>query len=140
MSSYIVPDHHLNTLITWANRQGQGPRAVTYYWQGKRRNFTDDIERCASVLYAENVRSVNARYQDDTPAHGFVFRFVRVEHLRPVDIIKACHGYAYQACDTNDWEQSEAFAMVQAIEQAAIRALPGYDDSPAWCLDSVVPA
>jgi hypothetical protein len=140
MSSYIVPDHHINTLITWANRQGQASRQVTYWWQGKHRNFTDDVERCASVLYAENVRSVNARYREATPADGFVFDFVRVDRLQAVDIIKACHGYQYQASDTADFEQSEAYAMVQGIEQAAIRTLPGYAESRAWCLDSRVAA
>jgi hypothetical protein len=51
-----------------------------------------------------------------------------------VDVIKACHGYIYQACEADDWKDTEAHAIINAIEGAAIRSLPGYQDSSAWSL------
>ena len=132
MSAYVVPDYHINALISWAAGQ-HGSNAVSYYWEGKRREVRNDAKRTASVLYAENVRSVNARYKDSASAHGFAYKPV-ANMLEPVDVIKACHGYGYQACETESWEQSEAFAIIAAIERSAIRALPGYSDSKAWCL------
>ena len=132
MSAYVVPAFHINALVTWAAGK-YGMNEVSYYWGGRRRLVRGDEARIASVLYAENVRSVNSRYQEHDPAHGFKFKRVSAM-LNPIDVIKACHGYGYQACETSDWEQSEAFAIIVAIEQAAIRALPGYEDSRAWCL------
>jgi hypothetical protein len=132
MSAYIVPDYHINALVSWAaSRNGSG--AVSYYWNGKRREIRNDAKRIASVLYAENVRSVNSRYKEADLAHGFTFKQV-ANMLNPIDVIKACHGYGYQACETDDWPQSEAFAIIAAITQSAIRALPEYEKSKAWCL------
>ena len=132
MSAYIVPDYHINALVSWAAGR-HGSNAVSYWWGGKRREVRGDEKRIASVLYAENVRSVNSRYQEADPAHGFVFKRV-ANVLNPIDVIKGCHGYGYQACEAKGWEQSEAFAIIAGITQSAIRALPEYEDSNAWCI------
>ncbi len=132
MSAYLVPDYHINALVSWAAGR-HGSNAVSYYWGGRRREVRGDEKRIASVLFAENVRSVNARYRESDPAHGFVFKRV-VNVLNPIDVIKGCHGYGYQACEAEGYEQSEAFAIVAAIAQSAIRALPGYEESNAWCI------
>ena len=50
-----------------------------------------------------------------------------------VQVIEACHGLAYQSCEAEEWEQSEACAIIQAIEAAAVRSLPGYE-AAAWHL------
>lgn len=132
MSAYVVPDFHINALVSWAAGRN-GSNAVSYYWGGCRRNVRGDEKRISSVLYAENVRSVNARYSDSDPAHGFVFKSLP-NLLNPIDVIKGCHGYGYQACEADGYEQSEAFAIIAGIEQSAIRSLPGYGDSNAWCI------
>lgn len=133
MSAYLVPDYHINALVSWAASR-HGSNAVSYYWGGKHREVRNDEKRIASVLFAENVRSVNARYKAADPAHGFVFKRV-VNVLNPIDVIKGCHGYGYQACEAEGYEESEAFAIVAAIAQSAIRSLPGYEESNAWCID-----
>lgn len=132
MSAFIVPDYHINALVSWAAGR-HGSNAVSYWWGGRRREVRGDEKRIASVLYAENVRSVNSRYQECDPAHGFVFKRV-ANMLNPIDVIKGCHGYSYQACEAEGWEQSEAFAIIDGIIQSAIRALPEYEDSNAWCI------
>jgi hypothetical protein len=133
MSAYVVTDYHINALVSWAAGQ-HGSNAVSYYWGNRRRDVRGDEKRIASVLYAQNVRSVNHRYNEADPAHGFKFQYVS-NVLNPIDVIKACNGYTYQACETDDWDRTEAHAIVAGIIQSAIRALPGYEDSDAWCLD-----
>lgn len=134
MSAYVVTDFHINGLVTWAAMHN-GNDKVSYYWEGRRRYIQDDEQRVASVLYAQNVRSVNSRYSEAEPAHGFKFKDVlgSIMHHTQVEIIKACHCYDYQSCQNDDWPQTEAHAIVKAIEDAAIRRLSGYEDA-AWGL------
>lgn len=134
MSAFVVTDYHINILVNWAaNRHGCD--AVSYYWNRAHRDVRHDTARIASVLYAENVRSVNARYKNCEPAHGFKFRRMGLGYLKitPVQIIKACHCLAYQSCEADGWEDSEAKAILDGIEAAAVRSLPGYADAN-WAL------
>lgn len=131
MSAFVVPAFHINALVSWAATR----QACDYYWASRRREIRGDEQRIASVLHAENVRSVNSRYREHEVAHGFRFAWVPPSLLEPVDVIKACHGYAYQAMETDDWETTEAHAIIKAIEGRAVRSLPGYDESQAWVLD-----
>lgn len=130
MSAYIVDDFHINGLVTWAAMH-HGNDRISYFWEGRWRYIQDDEQRVASVLYAQNVRSVNCRYNESESAHGFKFEDVLgsvMDHL-PIEIVKACHCYGYQACETDDWPQTEAFAIVKGVEDAAIRMISGYEDA-----------
>jgi hypothetical protein len=135
MGAFIVSDFHINFLVNWAaNRHGHD--AVSYYWNSKRREIRNDARRVASVLYAENVRSVNARYSQCENPSGFRFKPMGLGYLKfePVQVIKACHCLTYQSCETSDWEQTEAHAILAAIIQAAIHDIAGYDDAE-WHLN-----
>lgn len=134
MSAHIVPDAHINALVQWAGDKN-GSSAVSYYFAGARRHIRNDQKRIASVLFAENVRSVNARYKECDDAHGFVYRRTTIQ-LTPVQVLKALAGYSYQACEADGFAESEAFAIVDGIRHAAIRLLAGYDEA-AWSLDEV---
>lgn len=126
MSAFVVNPAHINALVTWAAMK----RDLSYYWQNRTRHIKGDEKRIAAVLHAENVRSVNSRYQDHEPAHGFRYKFTLNDATRsPVSIIKACHGYEYQACETDDWRESEAHAIIRAIERHAMHSLPGYESA-----------
>lgn len=127
MSAYVVDPFHINGLVTWAAMH-HGNDKVSYFWEGRWRDIQGDEARVASVLYAENVRSVNSRYEESTSGHGFKFKEVlgAVMHHTPVEIIKACRCYSYQACETDDWKASEAFAIIEAIVESAIEHMPGY--------------
>lgn len=99
----------------------------------------------ANILRDENIRSVQNRYShrdiDDLPgdcALGLIQ--ITTEDLAntrdypPMIIIKACHCVNYQSCETDDWEDTPACALLQNIEAAAVRQLPGYDDAP-WGIE-----
>lgn len=138
MSAFLVNPYHINALVSWAAFKA-GPNIVSYYWGGRRRNIRGDEARIASVLYAENVRSVNARYNECDPAHGFRFKCEpQACYLKPGQILGALHCLEYQSCESSDWRESEAFAIVRGIEYAAIRMVDGYDG--AWELRKPAPA
>lgn len=131
MSAFVVSDLHINVLVSWAGRV-RGSIQRSYYWQGRRIPFAGDESRVAQVLYDENARSVDARYRESTPPRVFPFRFEhgRAASATAVAIIKMAHCLAYQSCETDDWESTEAFAILRGIEDFAMRALPGYDEAP----------
>ncbi len=52
-------------------------------------------------------------------------------HYLPVEIIKACDCYDYQSCETPDWKDTEAYAIMQMLRKRAIYSLPGYEEA-AW--------
>jgi hypothetical protein len=103
------------------------------------------------VLLAENERSINARYPDtiNNPENmpgkigedllGYKFRyfepFIHMAHTQKcVWVIKNCHCFDYQACETDDYDRSIAKRIIGTIEAEAINALPGYDKAP-WGID-----
>jgi hypothetical protein len=130
MSAFIVSDYHINALVSWAANQ-HGINAVSYYWSGRRREVRKNPKRIASVLYAENVRSVNARYSECDDPTGFQYKPVSLGYTKigPVQVIKACHCLEYQSCEGSEWKASEAYAILDGIKNAAIRAIDGYDDA-----------
>jgi hypothetical protein len=133
MSAFIVPAYHVNALVSWAADR-HGHRAVSYVFVGRRRDVRGAPARVASVLYAENVRSVNARYNEAERADGFRYKRVSTSHLKPADIVNACNCLDYQSCETSDWRETEARAIVDAIRDEAVRDL--CEGSAVWCLDA----
>ena len=48
----------------------------------------------------------------------------------PLHILHMCSCLEYQSCESPDWRETLAYRLILAIKDAAIRALPGYDDAP----------
>lgn len=91
-----------------------------------------------AILHEQNERSVRHRY-DDAEEEGMLierpdFSSERLPAIEPLQVLKACDCYDYQACETPDYEQTEAHRFVAEIRSLAIMELPGYDKA-AWCID-----
>lgn len=114
---------------------GYGPRAGV------------DPQDALVMLWRENVRSVQHRYPDtiENPDRlpGYIGDDEPCPDLPPlwrdggpqfshVDVLKACDCYSYQACETDDWPDTEAAQFITALRLATISKLPGYDASPWW--------
>lgn len=125
MSAWILPDRHLNTLVAWAARH-----SVAYYRDDVRHEINGDEARVAAVLYAANVRSVNHRYDETTPTGGYLYRQPTQPLPSPLEILKMCDCYDYQACEVDDYDyRSEAWQIVDTIRGHAICTLPGYREA-----------
>jgi hypothetical protein len=132
MSAWLLPNRHIDTLVAWASRNG-----ASYYHGEARRYVNEDECRIAAELYAENVRSLNCRYKENEPTEGYVFKWPSGYKPLPdpIVILKMCNCYDYQACETDSYPQSEAYAIVDGIRHEAIRKLPGYDGAAGWPLE-----
>lgn len=89
----------------------------------------------ARLLYWENVRSVGCRYANDTcecdpPAVDF-YDIEQASGIPAVDVLKMAQCLEYQSCESDDWESTLAYGVLQRLRSAAISSLPGYE-SAAW--------
>lgn len=143
MSAYIVEKNVVLFLVAAMQTRSIGHGSFSWYHGGNTRSLgctdTEAAADVANLLWRENMRSVSARYPNESsgtlPGGGdneavtaadFQHCFDRIE---PVQVLKACDCFAYQSCESDDWEETEVFSIVEALRSRAISALPGYDDA-----------
>ena len=119
MSAFICNNYHISLLAAYATN--------------KRLSCVNglDAEQVGAILYAENLASVNYRYNDTQDAQE-VFKFdSRAQHTSasPIAILKAAKCLDYQSCEHDTWDKSQAHKIVEAIISTAIYYLPGYQDA-----------
>lgn len=141
MSAYIVDHDHIDALLSYGIQHN-----VCYVASGSCIEITEtNATEIGRILLDENERSVRFRYPtcdvDDIPgtigqnAAGYKFRrWPATLPLAALAILKACNGFDYQACETDDYETSLAAVIIRAIRHCAISRLPGYSDSPGWSM------
>lgn len=124
MSAYLCDNDTFDMLASAACQWN-----VTAYIGEQQLVGRTDAAVMGSILQAENVRSVNYRYNEqDTPTYSF--RRVDYSHFTAVEVLAAIACVRYQSCECPDYSASAGAAVLNAIERAAIRALPGYEDAP----------
>lgn len=140
--------HHIVYLVeAAASRQIAKFGSFSWYWgnnqthQGQIRpgDWNSQVE-AANMLWRENIKSVSARYPNESSAtlpgpRGVEF-VVEDKDLKigwmefnPVQVLKSAQCYSYQSCEHDEWEQSEAFAFIRSLKDAAIHSLPGYEQA-----------
>lgn len=146
MSAYICDKHHLIYLAKAADsRCGSQHHCSFSYYHDEERHYihASDYEaqaEAATMLLMENIKSVSYRYKQSTSAglpgptsiDIITSRDITRTSFRtmdPVQVIKACDCYTYQACEHPGWKTSKAKAFINSLRNAAAHALPGYDDA-----------
>lgn len=147
MSAYICDPRTIDYLVTWATHT----RDLTVYLPAgfpatdydrarsdrlglasrlNLRELTPD--ELGQILLAENVRSVRARYPNDAPDNlpgpcdkrrVFAYRFQPVAHQLAAWVVTSADCLRYQSCETDDYEQTLGYKVLQAIREAAIKHL-----------------
>jgi hypothetical protein len=147
MSAFIVSHDHIDALLTFASmRNIQG--TVSYFVKETRKRVDItalNATEVGRILLTENERSVYARYTDCGPGKGnapgtlgedaetYTFKpWPWNATLTPASILKACSCFDYQACETDDYRETLAYTIIDAIRHRAIASLPGYDDAAGW--------
>ena len=141
MSAYIVTKNHILYLLSAiTSRRITRTYGFSYYHNDSttqvRLGDYDQLAAIGSKLWQENVKSVNARYNDATDSEAYTIQphelaSVHWQEIEPVQVIKACHCLNYQSCEHEAWETSEAKTILDRLINAACHALTGYDDA-AW--------
>jgi len=127
MSAFTVSEEHITAMVNSTTPSYSGDGAA-YRWNGKTVYFGGNRNEIAQKLWDENFRSVNYRYNENVEAP--VYHGARApRRFSPIEIVKLCHSYNYQSCETPDWEETEAYAISKAIESRAIRNVAGYDEA-----------
>jgi hypothetical protein len=132
MSAFIVSDTHINALVRYASRHNVrafhgNPLAM---FQVK-----DNEQAAAGLLLAENVKSVNYRYRDNEVMSITYDRGAPI--LTAIQAIKAAQCLRYQSCECDDFEESVAFKLIEAIIADAIPRLEGYESAEWGITDKV---
>ncbi len=112
------------------------------------------------LLLNENIRSVEGRYPGTSANAGdlpggpayywlpYVFepvipdavrtgRLVRVgvgPVLSCAQLVNAMRGYSYQACESDDWLQTEAHTIITALREKLLAHLRGVEEADGWAL------
>jgi hypothetical protein len=151
MSAFIVDKRHIDALLTaglksdqygplrWlapapknenAYRKGEpwGPEAAKETNERRRELTAETAHQVGAMLVAENQRSVNFRYDEEKMEDLYEYEPYRGK-LTPVQVLKAIACFDYQACETPDWDESEAKAFCNALMHRMIVELPGYDEA-----------
>jgi len=102
-----------------------GPGIAEVCGQLMRELTPESAGRVGAVLLAENARSVNHRYAEETWESVFEYSPIR-GRLTPLQVLGAIGYYEYQSCEHPDWDESEAHAFCDALRHLAIGELPGY--------------
>lgn len=149
MSAYVVDRDHIRFLVAAADRLRPFANC-TFNWyskdKGRRLSLRQDMDlsEFGQMLWDENIKSIVAKYPDCKGEGGelkyenmpgpigevFLYQHPRElgwSHIDPVAVLKACSCYAYQSCEHDEWEESEAHAAIMSLEHTAINCLPGYD-------------
>lgn len=97
------------------------------------------------VLLDQNVRSVQCRYPaDQRMVPEYATRPYRYESLpfRPtvVEVAKAIECYQYQACETDDWENTLAYRITEQLRNSLPTRMAGYEQAPWEWTDEQIAA
>lgn len=155
MSAYVVTEAHIHALVQAGLEANRRYRSSSFRWTtpnpAAQFGFDvhelriDNADEVGQMLWRENVASVRYRYPDDGPeelpgpngfnaeADPYIYRYRPLcEPLTPVETLKAIDCYEYQTCEHPDWRDpaNVAAAFCRALQDAAIGALPGYDEAP----------
>jgi hypothetical protein len=128
MSAFIVSKIHIDSIITIASLQtcNSVKEIINKY-----KNF----DLIGQILWNENHKSVNYRYNENhpTPTYSFRYKFVDLgQALKAIDCLD------YQSCEHPDYQESEAKKILDILEQALLSKMknshPQYEKA-AWSIE-----
>jgi hypothetical protein len=125
VSAWIVARAHIDVLILAGVQFG-----VAYEPGASDPIVPAELAIAGADLWAENHRSVNCRYGEDSEPPAYPAPTAEVV-LDPVAVVKAIDCFAYQSCEHAGWDASPAADYCARLRAAALACLPLEPGDPA---------
>ena len=139
MSTFLCGPKTIATIVEWEqNSDRPGFLAKPAYYDGNDEDNPPIFFR--ELLLRQNLRSLHARYpskeeEEPTPDQLKIYRNTPAAGgLGIVDIFKCVQCWQYQSCETEDYQDTQAWKYSHYVVGALISRLPGYEKA-AWGLD-----
>lgn len=115
MSAWRVSQKHIDCLVSGAVKLGL--------------IYPKDADETGRMLWLENYRSVDFRYNQTKPLPFYTWTMFIVDDSF---LSKQIHCYEYQSCEHPEWEESDAAALCMAMSEIIgnHRHTPSYEASP----------
>ncbi|NBW14078.1 MAG: hypothetical protein EBR82_39385 [Caulobacteraceae bacterium] len=114
MSAYLVEENHIEYLVdALTNPQNQMAGTLRHIAE------TTDPQKIGQILWDENARSVNHRYNETESAPPFTYRRICYA-TDPLQVLASIRCYIYQTRETPDFEQSKAGRLINLLQSAVI--------------------
>jgi hypothetical protein len=80
-----------------------------------------EVAKIGQSLLNQNYRSVNERYNEDTPTPAFELK--KIENVNEGMIVGCINNYMYQACETEDWIGSAIYISLNNLKNAVLEQM-----------------
>lgn len=126
MSAFLVSENHVKAIIvaTIDKHSDMG-----------------DMNAKVNILWEENKRSVDIRYslRSDMTGDWHELEITeedirRLKKITPVEALVLCSSLEYYSWQSKDWEDTEAFRLLNLAIKDIFKKLPGFKEAP-WCID-----
>lgn len=137
MSAYLVEPQHITEIVKWASNPQQGGVSHCYNLITKEQ-IDCDPKQMVMTLAQANIDSLVARYEDDPNKHQSIFQDcldilqystdgasvslltgVGSCDLKADDIYNMVRCLEYQSCEVNNWVETDAYWLLNAIRDMA---------------------
>lgn len=139
MSGNLLDHEHIHVLIHAGLQEWpEGP--LTWATPSRRREelTPDTADQVGQMLVTENHRShaysLNPNEQPAFFAPMYTYQEPRYTNWQDVEILRALHGYVWEASDAPDWRDTEACMFYEQLEGRTMQRLPGYDQAHTWAI------
>lgn len=121
MSAYIMSDQQINDIVNYF----VNATASNQLWikvDGDYCYLTRDNARIvASILYLENVRSVDARYNETNTA-DFAYK-ASYNTVTDKEVSHLIDSLEYQSCETDDYYTTEAYKILCSMRKNLLQRI-----------------
>lgn len=134
MSAYILNDDEINTIVSYFIDPNHGLDSAPYLKIGNSYEYlnAENSAKVASILMAENIRSVNSRYNEST-ANSYEFEYLPQARKLPVgNIIGALDCLEYQSCETDDWHTTNAWEIICGLRKHLLKVIAEQEGTYTW--------
>lgn len=130
MSAYIMSDEDINDIVNYFVNS----TASNQLWiciNGDYQYLTrDNAEKVAGILYLENKRSVDYRY-DETNKFDFTYKSSGYKTVSDAEVSRLIDSLEYQSCETNDYYETQAYKILCNMRKNLLQRIfaeePDYD-------------